>query len=221
MDVALVPIKRLDAGKSRLMGALPRTAIEALSLAMLGDVLEALAQVPEIDQRVVVTPDRDVGRAAEAAGAEAIVLTDPGLNLSLDEATAVLAGRNRAGRGLERLLVLLGDVAGATPADLRVLFATQAQLGAPATVLAPSSDGGTAALLRVPYDAIPSRFGEQSAKAHEQAAAAAGVPFRRCALPSLAIDLDRPDDLEALLASDAPAPRTRALLGELGLEAPA
>lgn len=221
MNVALVPIKGLDAGKSRLMGALPRTAIEALSLAMLGDVLEALADVPEIDHRVVVTPDPAVGTAAEAAGAEAMVLAGPGLNLSLDEATAALAGRNRPGRNLEGLLVLLGDVAGATSADLRELFAVQAQLGAPAVVLAPSSDGGTAALLRVPCDAIPSRFGSQSAKAHEAAAAAAGIPFRRCALPSLAIDLDRPDDLVALLASNAPAPRTRALLGELGLEAPA
>ena len=88
-------------------------------------------------------------------------------------------------------------------------------------VLAPSSDGGTAALLRVPHDAIPSRFGNQSAKAHEQAAGEAGIPFRRCTLPSLAIDLDQPDDLGALLASDTPAPRTRALLGDLGIEASA
>ena len=38
------------------------------------------------------------------------------------------------------------------------------------------------------------------------------MPFVRAALPSLAIDLDTADDLRALLASDAPAPRTRRLL---------
>ncbi len=213
MNVALVPIKRLDAGKSRLLGALPRTAIEALCLAMLGDVLEALAGVPEIDRRVVVTPDPEVGRAAEAGGAEAMVRGDPGLNPSLDGATAVLAKR-----GLEALLVVLGDVPGAAPEDLRALFRAGTELGEPSAVLAPSRDGGTAALLRAPFDAIPSRFGKESAAAHQAAAEEAGVRFRRCPLPSLAIDLDRPDDLEALLESDAPARRTRALLAVLGLE---
>jgi 2-phospho-L-lactate guanylyltransferase (CobY/MobA/RfbA family) len=63
---------------------------------------------------------------------------------------------------------------------------------------------------------IPSCFGADSAKAHREAAAAAGVPYRELALPSLAIDLDRADDLDALLASGAAATRTRALLARLG-----
>jgi hypothetical protein len=44
-----------------------------------------------------------------------------------------------------------------------------------------------------------------------------GAPFCELALPSLAIDLDRADDLHALLASAAAAPRTRALLARLGV----
>lgn len=214
MRAALVPLKRLDAGKSRLMGALPRDAIAALSLAMLGDVLEALASVPELDHRVVVTPDPEVGRAAEAAGAEAMVRRDPGLNPSLDGATALLAAR-----GLECLLVVLGDVAGAAGEDLRSLFKVRAELGERgdrSVVLACSRDGGTAALLRTPYDVIPSCFGRNSAAAHERAALDSGVPFRACELASLSVDLDRPDDLDALVAGTGPAPRTRALLRELG-----
>ncbi len=212
MIAALVPLKRLDAGKSRLAGLLPRPTIAELSLAMLGDVLEALQGVPALEARVVVTPDPEVGRAAEAAGAEAIVRRDPGLNASLDEATALLAAR-----GLEDLLVILGDVAGADAADLTTLFDEREALGRPAAVLAPARDGGTAALLRAPYDAIPSRFGADSARAHAEAARAAGVPFRSCPLPSLAVDLDRPADLEALLRGEGPAPRTRALLASLDL----
>lgn len=212
MKVALIPLKRLDAGKSRLMGALPREAIAELSLAMLGDVLEALAAVPELDHRVVVTPDPEVGRAAEEAGAEAMVRQDPGLNPSLDEATALLAKR-----GLGALLVVLGDVAGAAGEDLQALFKVQAELGDRSVVLAPSRDGGTAALLRTPFDVIPSRFGRESAAAHEGAARERDVPFRACELASLSVDLDRPDDLEALVAGTGPAPRTRALLRKLGL----
>ncbi len=213
MTLALVPVKQLDAAKSRLAGALPRRAIAALSLAMLGDVLEALAGVSQVHRRVVVTPDAEVGRAATAAGAEALVRSDSGLNASLDEATTVLAPR-----GVERLLVVLGDVAGATPKDLSRLFEVQARLGRPAVVLAPLEDGGTATLLRAPHDAIPSCFGADSLRAHREAARTRRVSCEVCPLPSLAIDLDRPEDLRALLRSTGAAPRTRALLAELGFE---
>ena len=108
MIAALVPVKRLGAGKSRLLGSLARDAIEQLTLAMLGDIVAALKRVSRIDHIAVVTPDTVVGSAAEAAGAEAMVRTDPGLNPSLDAAAGELAER-----GLTQLLVVLGDVAGA------------------------------------------------------------------------------------------------------------
>jgi 2-phospho-L-lactate guanylyltransferase len=112
--------------------------------------------------------------------------------------------------------VVLGDVAGASGAELARLFAALEEQGGAGAVLAPARDGGTAALLRRPPGAIPSCFGADSAKAHREAAERAGATFRELALPSLAIDLDRADDLRALLASDAAAPRTRALLARLG-----
>ncbi len=214
MIAALVPLKPLDAGKSRLAGLLPRPAIAALSLAMLGDILEALAAVERLDHRIVVTPDPAVGKAAEALGAEAMVRDDPGLNASLDEATALLVPR-----GLESLLVVLGDVAGARSADLEELFVWRDRLGTPSVALAAARDGGTAALLRTPYDAIPSRFGPDSAARHQEAARERGIAIESRELPSLAIDLDRPDDLKAMLRSESPAPRTRALLHELGFDA--
>lgn len=210
MIAALVPLKTLEAGKSRLSGLLPRDAIEDLSLAMLGDVLEALGEVEELDERVVVTPDPAVGRAAEAAGAEALVRDDPGLNASLDAATTLLAQR-----GLDQLLVVLGDVAGAGAEDLGAVFAAARRLGRPSVVIAAARDGGTAAMLRTPHDAIPSRFGPDSAAAHRAAAHEAGVPVEVLDLPTLSIDLDRPEDLRALRESGGPARRTRALLERL------
>ena len=72
------------------------------------------------------------------------------------------------------------------------------------------------ALLRAPWDAIPNRFGKHSAAAHREAALLAGLPYSELPLASLAVDLDRIEDAEALLASPD-APRTRALLEELGL----
>ncbi len=209
MTLALVPVKRLGAAKSRLAGHLAAADRDALTLAMLGDVVEALRGVAQIERVAVVTPDPVVADAARAAGALGDLRQAPGLNPALDAAAAALTAPG------EPLLVVLGDVAGARESDLAALFAALAALGGRGAVLAPARDGGTAALLRAPWDVIPSCFGEDSAKAHRLAAEARGVPLRELALASLAIDLDRPEDIAALLASEAHAPRTRALLARL------
>ena len=210
MTLALVPVKRLGAAKSRLRGALGERADE-LTLAMLADLLTALAASPQLARVVVVTPDEAVARVARACGAQARVAEDTGLNEGLAAAMQALAAPGEA------VLVVLGDVAGATPDDIAALFGALAELGGRGVVLAPSRDGGTAALLRAPHELMATRFGAHSAAAHRALAREAGAPFRQLDLPALAIDLDRPEDLAALLGSDAAAaPRTRALLARLG-----
>lgn len=211
MNAALIPVKALAAGKSRLAAGLERSDVEALTLAMLQDVVEAARGVARIDCTAVVTPDASVAAAAKEAGAEVLLRDDPGLNPSLDG-----AARELAGRGMEALLVVLGDVAGATSADLSRLFAALDALGGRGVVLAPSRDGGTAALLRAPHDAIESCFGPQSAAAHRAAAERRRVPLRELALPSLAIDVDDLADARALAAAPEGAPRTRAILARMG-----
>jgi 2-phospho-L-lactate guanylyltransferase len=210
VSLALVPVKRLGAAKSRLRGALGDGADE-LTLAMLADLLDALVAAPQLERVVVVTPDEAVARVARTRGASARVAEDAGLNEGLAEATRELAASDEA------VLVVLGDVAGATPREVAALFEALAPLGGRGVVLAPARDGGTAALLRAPHDLMGTRFGAGSAEAHRSLARAASAPFRELALPALTIDLDRPEDLAALLASrSAAAPRTRALLARLG-----
>jgi 2-phospho-L-lactate guanylyltransferase len=213
VTLALVPVKRLGAAKSRLRGALGAHADE-LTLAMLADLLAALVASTELARVVVVTPDEAVAQVARAAGASARVAEDAGLNEALAAACAELAAADEA------VLVVLGDVAGATPRDFAALASALAELGGRGVVLAPSRDGGSAARLRAPHTLMPTRFGPQSAAAHRALASDAGATFRELALPALAIDLDRPEDLAALLASEsAAAPRTRALLARLGYRA--
>ncbi|MEZ4216344.1 MAG: 2-phospho-L-lactate guanylyltransferase [Myxococcota bacterium] len=213
----MVPVKSLAESKSRLVAALSPDARGELALAMLGDVLDALGGAERVDVRAVVTPDDDVAAAAERAGARAIVARAPGLNASLDAAALALA--RDAGLGArpgDALLVVLGDVAGATARDVDALCASLDGVDGPAVALAASHDGGTAALLRRPPDAIPSRFGAASADAHRAAAAAARVPCLEPRVPSLAIDLDVPGDVDAFVArgadGDDGGARTRALL---------
>jgi 2-phospho-L-lactate guanylyltransferase len=211
MIAALVPVKRLGVGKSRLRPPLDEARSGELAAAMLEDVLEALAGVGALGARAVVTGDPAVARVAEAAGARVILHPDDGLSPSIDAGAAALAAA-----GATAVLVVLGDVAGATARDLAELPAALAELGGRGVVLAPSRDGGTSALLRAPHDAIASAFGPDSAARHRALARAAGLPFRELALPSLAVDVDDAASLDAFLAGGEGGPRTRALLARIG-----
>ena len=203
MIAAVVPVKALAGSKTRLAGG-DRRAIEQLSLAMMGDVVDALLLVPALDRVVVVTPDEEVAREARSAGAEALLRDDPGLNAAIEAAAALVA----PGPG-DGVLVVLGDVAAASSDELSQLVASLEGSG---VALAPSRDGGTSALLRIPRDAIPACFGADSAKRHRDEAARAGVPYRELLLPSLAIDVDVAEDARAILACETLGPRTRRAL---------
>jgi 2-phospho-L-lactate guanylyltransferase len=169
--------------------------------------------VPELARVVVVTPDEAVAEVARKSGAEVLVRDDPGLNAAVEAASADVAAGAGAADGV---LVVLGDVAGVRPEEIAALIRS---LDGDGVALAPSADGGTAALLRVPHDVIEAGFGLDSAAVHRQRANAAGTRFVALPLPSLAIDIDRRADLDALLEGPSPAPRTRALCAELAAEA--
>ena len=207
MIAALVPVKQLAASKSRLLPEFDAARREALSRAMLQDVLAALTAAERVGQVAVVTPDDAVAAAAVEAGARAVIHRGPGLNESLRAGAAALALERSDG-----LLVVLGDVAGALPADLDTLCASLDDVPRPAVALAPATDGGTAALLRSPPDAIAPHFGADSARRHREAADAAGVACLEVSLPSLAIDLDSADDIALFLRTEGGGQQTRAVL---------
>jgi 2-phospho-L-lactate guanylyltransferase len=208
MIAAAVPMKDLRRSKSRAVPGLGREAARRLAVAMLGDVIEALRGVPRLAAVAVVTPDAAAAEVAREEGARALLRPDPDLNAAVEAAAAELC----PGPG-DGILVVLGDVAGARAADLEALLES---LPGPGVALAPSNDGGTAALLRLPARVIPAAFGPESAKRHRELAAAAGVAFRELPLPSLAIDVDDLADLELLRARGLGGRRTRALLEALG-----
>jgi 2-phospho-L-lactate guanylyltransferase len=182
---------------------------EALTLAMLEDLLESLTRTPGIDRVAVTTPDPAVAERAAAAGAEILMRPEPGLNAALEDGIA----RLRPGVN-ENVVMVLGDVAGALPTDFQRLLDAADRSPSPCVWLVPSSDGGTSALLQRPAACIPCCFGRDSAKRHREAAHAARVPFHELELASLAIDLDQPEDLEAFLRTEGGGRRTRALLEE-------
>jgi len=201
---AVVPVKSLAAAKSRLYPGRSHAERADLCLAMMEDVIACLRAIDAIARVCVVTPDAAVEARARAAGAEALHWPETGLNPAVEAATRALAPG--AGDGV---LVVLGDVAAADPAELARLVDAAPERG---IALAPSDDGGTSALLRRPADVVPARFGPESAARHREEAAAAGVPAVELALPSLAIDIDLHEDVRAIRGVPTLGPRTRALL---------
>ncbi len=85
-------------------------------------------------------------------------------------------------------------------------------------MLAPAADGrGTNAAFRRPANLFPLRFGNDSFKPHLAAAQATGKPCVVLQLPTVAIDVDNPEDLQRLLAHSGET-RSQSLLREWTIE---
>ncbi len=212
MIAALVPAKALPRAKGRLASLLSDDERRRLALAMLTDVLGALAAVPRIDLRAVVSPDSEVLAQAHSLSARPIVepATVRGLNRALTYAADTLAAE-----GAEALLVLPLDVPALASAEVEALLDALPAQGE-GVVLCPSAARGTGALALRPPQAIPFRFGRHSFLAHRREANARRLPLRVLRIPSLALDIDGPEDLLDLLSQPEEAPpraaATRALV---------
>jgi 2-phospho-L-lactate guanylyltransferase len=208
---AILPVKSFGAAKQRLGGLIGQEARAALMSAMLADVLDALGAVPALDV-VVVTANPLAGELA-AGGVR--VLADH--REAGQSAAASIGIRHAAAEGYERALLVPGDTPLLDPGELTALLARPEQL-----LLVPDRHGtGTNGVLMTPVDAIEPSFGPGSLARHEAAARASGLRWAVDSVPSLVLDVDTPDDLEAtaraLAAREDGAPATRAMLRALQL----
>jgi 2-phospho-L-lactate guanylyltransferase len=205
--IAILPIKRFGAAKQRLAGQLGSGARQALVQAMFQDVLAALRHVDGLDAVAVVTANATAARAAHGEGV--IVLGDSDES-GHDEAAAVGIAY-AVEHGFERVLLVPGDTPLLDDAELEALLDGPAA-GDRGLVVVPDRHGsGTNALLIWPPTAVAPAFGPGSRERHERLAAAAGIPCRVDPLPSLAVDVDTPEDLDRLtVLLDDTANRTQA-----------
>jgi 2-phospho-L-lactate guanylyltransferase len=211
---AVLPVKSFSRAKQRLNEAVAGGDRRELAEAMVTDVLTALAAVPEIDAVVVVTAEPRAAQAAVRSGAT--VVDDPD---ERGQSAAAARGIDAAlDRGAERALLVPGDCPTLAPEEVSRLL--ERAPGDPSVVIVPDRHGsGTNALLLTPPAAVGPSFGAGSFARHAAQAAAAGATVKVCALPSLGLDVDTPDDLaalrEALGARPEGAARTRAVLDRL------
>ncbi len=192
---AIVPVKRFDAAKQRLSDALAAGPRAALAAAMLADVLSSIARSPRVNKTIVVSGEPAV--AAIAAEVGACLLDDP------DD-----AGHSRAAAiGVDAALLAGAEVAALLPGDCPLL--DSGELDRAIAQAPPASVGvipdrhrtGTNGLILRPPDAIEPSFGPGSCERHLRTAGERGLAAAVLALPSLALDLNTAEDLEALGAA--------------------
>ena len=178
-------------------------------MAMYRDVLAAALACPNIDSVAVVTRDTDALAVAAEAGAEG--LPEPG---GLNEALTS-AAEKMTQRGATELVVLASDLPLANADEIAAVVEAEAEVA-----IVPAADGGTNALA-LPAGAIAFQFGPESANKHLASARKAGLHSMRLDLPALAFDIDSPDDLARLRATESSAsigPHTVEALGRLAAQ---
>ena len=187
---AVVPVKDTSAAKQRLAAAVPPALRQALMLAMLEDVLAALAEASDLAGRLLVTTDLSAQRLATRYGFD--WLTDGAADGHTGAVAA--AARHLALNGAAGMLTVPGDIPLVTAGEITQLLA--AHRPAPAFTIAPSHDEqGSNAIIVSPPDAVPLRFGDNSFFPHLAAAEAHGIAPTVLHLPGIALDIDNPADL--------------------------
>jgi 2-phospho-L-lactate guanylyltransferase len=191
----LVPVKNLRNAKQRLAEVLDQGARTELAHAMIEDVLSAIASWNKRPEVAVVTSDPFASDLAEQYDFRIIPDSE---NCSETDAIA-MATAICEDEGTRSTLVIPGDIPLVRAAELEQIVNAAPEKG---TVLVPAGDGrGTNAALRTPAALFPLRFGNDSFKPHLAAAKATGLPCVTLSLPSLALDIDNPADLQQLAAA--------------------
>lgn len=190
---AIVPVKPLRRGKSRLAGALSDEERVQLNQSLLHHTLKTLKGLKEIEQVLVVSRDPEALTIARHEGARTVRENgQPLLNTALTRATVV--AQVYATRGV---LILPADLPLISEEDVLTLI--DRAVNPPVIVIAPDRHRkGTNALLISPSGLIDYDFGENSFEKHCELAKKAGARLEIVELPTLGLDLDLPEDLEII-----------------------
>lgn len=190
---AVIPIKPLRLGKSRLAGVLSDTDRENLNKSLLSRLIDCTQSIQEINETVIVSCDPAVLSMSRDLGVRTIQeskLTN--LNNALRKATKALKSFN-----VNQLLILPADLPFITANDIFQII--QKITSPPEIIISPDqSKNGTNALLINPVGIIDYDFGEGSFRNHIEQAERKRVRVEIYNNDNIAFDLDTPLEIEYL-----------------------
>ncbi|MFN4336790.1 MAG: 2-phospho-L-lactate guanylyltransferase [Candidatus Nitrosocaldus sp.] len=194
---AVIPVKNLARGKSRLAPLLSVEERINLSIAMLRDMLECLCSSPYINTIVIVSSDLLVKDIAEEYDAVLVVedKDEYGVNNAVTLADSITKDYD-ASIVLPHDLPLIGVI------DLAMLYNAMLH-NTRCVIITPSSRlDGTNVLLRRPPNIIKTHYDEDSYILHVREALASNASVKILLSRRLMFDVDEPDDLYELLKSN-------------------
>lgn len=195
---AIVPVKPLRRGKSRLSKVLTEDERTNLNKTMLVNILKTLQKVDEIDTILVVSRDPSALSLAREFNART-VLEDgsPELNTALRRAASVAQAYQA-----QEILVLPADLPLVKPENLKEFLGHSGK--PPEVIIAPDRrHDGTNALYINPAGLIEFCYGPGSFNVHLSEAKAAHARIEIIDTLTLSLDLDLPEDLEYLKQLEA------------------
>lgn len=190
---AIVPVKPLRRGKSRLGGVLSEEERTLLNYSLLGQTLTLLTNIKEVDQTLVVSRDPSALALAREYGAKTIQEeSTPQLNTALTRATILAQVYSTEG-----VLILPADLPLVQPDDIQQIIHLAEK--PPVMVIAPDRRrDGTNCLLVNPAGLIRYAFGPESFEKHCELARKAGARLEIVENQAIGLDLDLPEDLDLI-----------------------
>jgi len=190
---AIVPVKPLRRGKSRLAGLLTEEQRTRLNRSLLEHTLITLNEVPEIEHTLVISRDPAALALTREMGGHT-VLEDgaPQFNTAIKRATIVAKSQ-----GAHAVLILPADLPLVTPKEIKVIL--RRGVKPPVVVIAPDRrKDGTNGLFVNPAGLIEYGYGPGSFQRHGERATEAGAILIVYHSKILGLDLDLPEDLDLL-----------------------
>jgi len=193
---AIIPVKPLRRGKSRLSKVISAEERADLNHYLLEHTIKILSTIDEIENILVISRDTEALALARDLGARTVQeYGSPGLNTALSRAVEIAKTYETCG-----IVIIPADLPRLAAEDIKKILAYRDN--PPVVVIAPDRKRkGTNALFVCPPDLIEFSYGDGSFEKHCQAAREAGARLEICEFPSLELDLDEPEDL-ALIESE-------------------
>jgi len=187
---AIIPIKPLSRGKSRLSSVLSDQERENLNRNLLNRTINCLKQVEEIDQIIVISYDPAVLSFSREFGVKTLQENrNTSLNNALRKATQAAKAFNAT-----QLLIIPADLPFMMPEDLiSMIYKSKS---APEIIIAPDRKMyGTNALFINPPGILDYDFGQWSFKKHIEQAERLKIRVEIINNERLGFDLDLPEDM--------------------------
>jgi 2-phospho-L-lactate guanylyltransferase len=188
---AIVPVKPLRRGKSRLAGLLSEEQRTNLNRYLLEHTLTVLNKISGIEHTLVVSRDPAALALTRSLGGRTVMEDGtPLVNTALKRATIVAQAQ-----GARAVLILPADLPLVEPSDLEALLSQG--MTPPVVVIAPDRRlDGTNGLFINPAGLIDYGYGPGSFQRHCQRSNEAGGKLVVVNSERIGLDLDLPEDLE-------------------------